>query len=102
MSKLAVFFPGIGYNVDRPLMYYSRKIASKLGYEIRLLPYGGFPEDAKSGKDKMAGNTVSHSNRRAPKKCVPNLQKETITFEDGAKVTLKVCTKCKKTLKKVG
>ena len=54
------------------------------------------------GKDKMAGNTVSHSNRRAPKKCVPNLQKETITFDDGAKVTLKVCTKCKKTLNKVG
>ncbi len=45
------------------------------------------------GKDKLAGNTVSHSNRRAPKKSVPNLQKETITFEDGAKVTLKVCTK---------
>ena len=55
------------------------------------------------GKDKLAGNTVSHSNRRAPKKSVPNLQKETITFDDGAKVTLKVCTKCKKTLnKKVG
>ena len=42
--KLAVFFPGIGYTVDKPLMHYSRRIAEKLGYEIRLLPYTGFPE----------------------------------------------------------
>ena len=51
-------------------------------------------------KGKMHGNTVSHSNRKAPRKYVPNLQKETIEFDDGAKVTLKICTKCKKTLAK--
>jgi len=32
MSKIAVYFPGIGYNCDKPLLYYSRKIAEKLGY----------------------------------------------------------------------
>lgn len=42
-GKLAVFFPGIGYTVDKPLMYYSRKIAAEQGYEIKLLPYQGFP-----------------------------------------------------------
>ena len=52
------------------------------------------------GKGKMRGNTVSHSNRKAPRHYKPNLQKE--TFEvNGNTVSLKVCTKCKKTLAKV-
>ena len=54
MKKIAVFFPGIGYTVDKPLLYYSRKTTDKLGYEIKLLPYGGFPENAKGDKDKMS------------------------------------------------
>ena len=33
MKGLAVFFPGVGYHVDKPLLYYSRKIAAQLGYE---------------------------------------------------------------------
>ena len=40
-KKLAVFFPGIGYTVDKPLLYYSRKLAASAGYDIRLLPYTG-------------------------------------------------------------
>lgn len=24
--KLAIFFPGIGYHTDKPLLYYSRKL----------------------------------------------------------------------------
>ena len=32
MAKLAVFFPGIGYTVDKPLLYYSRKLAAALDY----------------------------------------------------------------------
>ena len=54
MAKLAVFFPGIGYTVDKPLLYYSRRIAVALGYEVRPLPYGGFPKNAKGDSDKMA------------------------------------------------
>lgn len=53
MSKLAVFFPGIGYTVDKPLMHYSRRIAAGMGYEIKLLPYAGFPDKVKGDKDKM-------------------------------------------------
>lgn len=34
MRKLAVIFPGIGYNKDKPLLYYSAKIAVQNGYEI--------------------------------------------------------------------
>ncbi len=33
MSKIAVYFPGIGYHCDKPLLYYSRNIAFELGYE---------------------------------------------------------------------
>lgn len=52
-KKLAVFFPGIGYTVDKPLMYYSRKIAASSGYEIKLLPYTGFPGKILGDRDRM-------------------------------------------------
>lgn len=53
MKKAAVFFPGIGYTVEKPLMYYSRRLASREGYEIRLLPYSGFPDNVKDNRTKM-------------------------------------------------
>ena len=53
MKKLAVFFPGIGYTVDKPLIYYSRKLAADNGYDIKLLPYEGFPQKVRGDKDKM-------------------------------------------------
>ena len=31
--KLAVFFPGIGYHCDKPLLYYSRKLVQECGYK---------------------------------------------------------------------
>lgn len=52
------------------------------------------------GKGKMRGNTVSHSNRKAPRHFKPNLQKEVVDFGDGTTGTFKICTKCKKTLAK--
>ena len=33
MKKIAVYFPGIGYHCDKPLLYYSRNAACELGYE---------------------------------------------------------------------
>ncbi len=53
MKKLAVFFPGIGYTVDKPLMHYCRRLAAELDYEIRLLPYGGFPRKVKGDRARM-------------------------------------------------
>lgn len=44
--NVAVIFPGIGYHCDKPLLYYSQKIARSLGMEIIQVPYDGF--DAKS------------------------------------------------------
>lgn len=53
MKKLAVFFPGIGYTVDKPLLYFSRKLAADAGFEILLLPYTGFPQKVKGDRSKM-------------------------------------------------
>jgi len=53
MKKIAVFFPGIGYTIDKPLIYYSRRLASALGYETRPLPYSGFPDKVKGDRSKM-------------------------------------------------
>ena len=53
LKRLAVFFPGIGYTVDKPLMYYSRRLAETHGYEIRLVPYSGFPKKVRGDKDRM-------------------------------------------------
>jgi phosphoglycolate phosphatase len=53
MKKLAVFFPGIGYTVDKPLMHYSRKLAADAGFDVMLLPYAGFPPKVKGDREKM-------------------------------------------------
>lgn len=37
--KLAVFFPGIGYHCDKPLLYYSGKIAGQYQYESVKVSY---------------------------------------------------------------
>ena len=44
MKKLAVFFPGIGYTPDKPLLYYSRDLMAELGFEEIVLRYGNFPK----------------------------------------------------------
>ena len=51
------------------------------------------------GKSKMAGCTVSHSNRKANKQYQANLQTTTIVV-DGKEKKVTACTKCIKTAKK--
>ena len=51
--KLAIHFPGIGYHVDKPLLYFSRKIAKQKGFDIIDVNYGGFDLDIKGDKEKM-------------------------------------------------
>ena len=53
MKKLAVFFPGIGYSADKPLLHYSRRIAEKHGYETMILSYSGFPRKVKGDRKKL-------------------------------------------------
>ena len=54
MEKLAVFFPGIGYTADKPLLHFSRRLARDAGFEVLILPYSGFPEKVKGDRGKMA------------------------------------------------
>lgn len=51
--KIAVIFPGVGYHADKPLLYYSAKIAKENGYETVNVPYGSFPAGVKGSKEKM-------------------------------------------------
>ncbi|SDB50075.1 Alpha/beta hydrolase family protein [Pseudobutyrivibrio sp. YE44] len=38
-KKLAVIFPGVGYHTDKPLLYYSKKLAKNKDYEIVEVKY---------------------------------------------------------------
>lgn len=40
MKKIAVFFPGIGYSCEKPLLYYTANAAREHGYQIIKLDYG--------------------------------------------------------------
>ena len=44
-EKLAVLFPGVGYHVDRPLLYHSAKLARERGYEVCAVSYPPLPTD---------------------------------------------------------
>ena len=64
--KAAVFFPGIGYYCDKPLLYYSRKLAQECGYEETIaLSYNydggnirGNEEKMQQAKDVTAGGAI--------------------------------------------
>ncbi len=49
-KKICVLFPGIGYTVDRPLLYYPGKYFRKRGYEVINVSYSGLPGNI--GKDE--------------------------------------------------
>ncbi|MCD7752883.1 MAG: alpha/beta hydrolase [Lachnospiraceae bacterium] len=51
--KIAVIFPGIGYHTDKPLLYFSKRLARQHGYEIKDVPYGGFEGNIKGDSTKM-------------------------------------------------
>lgn len=52
MKKIAVMFPGVGYHIDKPLLYYSKKIALEKGYDIVEIQYGEMPTGIKMDKAK--------------------------------------------------
>lgn len=53
MKKLAIFFPGIGYHADKPLLYYSRKLAGEADYEQIALKYDYQAGNIRGNKEKM-------------------------------------------------
>lgn len=54
MKKIAVYFPGIGYHCDKPLLYYSRDAARKSGYtEERNVSYAYEAGEIRGNDAKM-------------------------------------------------
>lgn len=51
--KLAVLFPGVGYHVDKPLLYYAKDLAAMYGYETIDVKYGELPTGIKGSEEKM-------------------------------------------------
>ena len=51
--KLAVLFPGIGYTVTKPLLYYAGRLAASAGYRVVPVAYGDLPGNAKGDPEKM-------------------------------------------------
>ena len=51
-KKIAVLFPGIGYTCDKPLLYYTGKLAVARGYKLVKVEYGNFPSGIKENKEK--------------------------------------------------
>ena len=41
MRKIAIVFPGVGYNKDRPLLYYAGKVAVNCGFELKHISFTG-------------------------------------------------------------
>ena len=54
MRRLAVFFPGIGYHCDKPLLYFSRELAREAGYQDMIsLSYACPATDLRGNPEKM-------------------------------------------------
>ncbi len=56
--KLAVIFPGVGYHGDKPLLYYSKKLATQKGIEILGIEYDIMPSYEALKDDKYRDETV--------------------------------------------
>ena len=52
-KKIAIIFPGIGYHVDKPLLFHTRKILREFGHDITDVRYSGFPSGLKGDPEKM-------------------------------------------------
>lgn len=54
MPEIAVYFPGIGYHCDKPLLYYSRNIARELGYtNDKTISYTYSGGNIRGNREKM-------------------------------------------------
>ena len=54
MSRIAVFFPGIGYHCDKPLLYFSRELAREAGCrELVNVNYSYRAGDIRGNPEKM-------------------------------------------------
>ena len=53
LGNIAVFFPGIGYTIDRPLLHYASRLMQSYGYERVFAGYGQIPVRIEPGSDRV-------------------------------------------------
>lgn len=63
-EKLAVLFPGVGYQIDRPLLYHSAKLARERGYEVCTVSYPPLPTGLR-GKPERIQQAIELCSRAA-------------------------------------
>ena len=51
-NQLAVLFPGIGYHIDKPLLYYSAKLARARGCDLLAVQYPALPTGLRDHAEK--------------------------------------------------
>ena len=51
-KKIAIILPGMGYKMDKPLLYYSSKIVQGMGYELIFVEYHDLPEKTRGDVSK--------------------------------------------------
>ena len=52
-KQLAVLFPGIGYHADKPLLYYSAKLARAHGCEVTTVQYPALPSGLRGNPEQI-------------------------------------------------
>ena len=78
-KKLAVFFPGVGYNCDKPLLYYTKKLAKEHGFQILDISYGEFPKvDIRKNLELIFSQALEAAKRQFEK--VDFSEYETVLF----------------------
>ena len=69
--KLVVCFPGIGYHCDKPLLYYSRKLAACAGYDHTLLLQYTYHKDGLRGSPAALREALTPCTPRPRPSCPP-------------------------------
>ena len=67
-KKIAIILPGMGYKMDKPLLYYSSKIVQGMGYELIFVEYHDLPETTRGDVSK-AKSAADIAYRRTVSRC---------------------------------
>lgn len=68
-EKLAVLFPGVGYQIDRPLLYHSAKLARERGYEVCTVSYPPLPTGLRGKPERIQQARLSFAAAPRPNSC---------------------------------
>ncbi len=79
MSKIAVLFPGIGYHKDKPLLYYSMKIAKEAGYQPVYIDFSSIAWDKADLRDPEKMKELFEKTMQIPLKTLSEME---ISSED--------------------